>query len=590
MYPGQVISISIVLVGQLEGTVPGIVTINNDDVYHVSSMSMCTDLSVTVRQWSSYDYNLTLKLEVLNEESFIINGKQFTEGNPYLINVYFKKCPIGFTMNNGSCDCSDTIKSSFKCDINTSSITPIDHGWIGYTSISSDRDEPGLLFHMFCPFDYCSNNGNVSIQSSDTSLDSDAQCSSHHSGLLCGACSLNYSTAIGSTKCLDCRKQSNVFLLLIILLYVLIYLLITVLLFVLNISTTDGTLSGLLFYANILFSRRSLFDLSSVGILAAPIAWLNLDAGFSYCLYDGMDTYAKTCIEFLFPPLMWSVISIMVVLSKKYTRIASLLGNSPIRILATILELSYYRIIEACINALSFTVIEFSSQNHATTYKYVWLRDANVNYLRGKHIPLFIVAAIYSVLVLAYTSVLLFVQPLQRYSHVYCFSWVSRLKPLIDAYTAPNIIKSQCRYWVGLLLLFRIILAIISSFNYSNKPQHNLAAIIIACMLICTIAAVIGGVYHRAVLNFLNISSVINLAFLSLGKELLGHKTTAFGTLKYTSSHSVLICSSVGFALGNMVILASFYIYKRFKKCRDNVQGEPLLRMSDDNFLHSRNQ
>ena len=42
------------------------------------------------------------------------------------------------------------------------------------------------------------------------------------------------------------------------------------------------------------------------------IAWLNLDLGIETCLYDGMDAYAKTWLQFLFPAYIWTIVIIII--------------------------------------------------------------------------------------------------------------------------------------------------------------------------------------------------------------------------------------------------------------------------------------
>ena len=75
---------------------------------------------------------------------------------------------------------------------------------------------------------------------------------------------------------------------------------------------------------------------------------------------------------------------------------------------------------------------------YPTYSRSVWLYDANINYLVGKHIPLIIVAVLVF-LFLPYTLLLLFGQWLQAISHLRLFSWVNsaRLKPFMDSYHAP---------------------------------------------------------------------------------------------------------------------------------------------------------
>ena len=91
---------------------------------------------------------------------------------------------------------------------------------------------------------------------------------------------------------------------------------------------------------------------------------------------------------------------------------------------------------------------------YPTYNRSVWLYDANIDYLAGKHIPLFIMAVlVFLFLFLPYILLLLFGQWLQALSHLRLFSWVNsaRLKPFMDSYHAPC--KAKHRYWPGLLLV-----------------------------------------------------------------------------------------------------------------------------------------
>ena len=38
------------------------------------------------------------------------------------------------------------------------------------------------------------------------------------------------------------------------------------------------------------------------------LAWLNLDLEIATCLYDGMDKYSETWLEFVFPAYLLSII------------------------------------------------------------------------------------------------------------------------------------------------------------------------------------------------------------------------------------------------------------------------------------------
>ena len=60
-------------------------------------------------------------------------------------------------------------------------------------------------------------------------------------------------------------------------------------LLLLKLTVAVGTISGLIFYANIfVFNRAQLFSSGETNILTVFIAWVNLDLGIETCFFDGM--------------------------------------------------------------------------------------------------------------------------------------------------------------------------------------------------------------------------------------------------------------------------------------------------------------
>ena len=67
------------------------------------------------------------------------------------------------------------------------------------------------------------------------------------------------------------------------------------LLLVCKLTVATGTLSGLVFYANVVGVNQTIFiPVQSTDALSAFTAWLNLDFGIETCFYNGMDAYSKT--------------------------------------------------------------------------------------------------------------------------------------------------------------------------------------------------------------------------------------------------------------------------------------------------------
>ena len=182
-----------------------------------------------------------------------------------------------------------------------------------------------------------------------------------------------------------------------------------------------------------------------------------------------MDVYSKTWLQFVFPVYIWVLVGLVILISHYSQRFANVLGSNPVSVLATLILLSYAKILRTFITAVSF--IDLQYQQHYN--RRAWLYDANIEYLIGKHIPLFLVAMfVFFFLFLPYTFLLLFGQWLQAISHLRLFSWVNsaRLKPFIDSYHAPY--KAKHRYWPGLLLVLRFVLLMVFCFESSARPKY----------------------------------------------------------------------------------------------------------------------
>ena len=223
-----------------------------------------------------------------------------------------------------------------------------------------------------------------------------------------------------------------------------------------------------------------------------------------------MDAYSKTWLQFVFPVYIWVIVGLTILVSHFSRRFAKLLGNNPVSVLATLILLSYTKILRTLITVLYVTYLEYP------TYKrWVWLQDANIDYLSGKHIPLFLAAVlIFLFLFLPYTLLLLFGQWLQALSHLRLFSWLNstRLKAFMDSYHAPY--KPKHRYWPGLLLMLRFALLIVFSLNPQQNTSINLLAILVGTGFLVVWAWVSGGVYTNWCLDALEGSFALNLIIL----------------------------------------------------------------------------
>ena len=316
------------------------------------------------------------------------------------------------------------------------------------------------------------------------------------------------------------------------------------LLLVCKMTVATGTLSGLLFYTNIVGEIRTIFlPVKSNDFLSVFIAWLNLDFGIETCFYDGMDAHSKTWLQFVFPIYLWVLVGIMIIVSHLSPKFSDVLGSNPVSALATLILLSYANILRTLITAVSFTYLEYPN--------IVWLYDANIEYFSKERIPLLLVALlVFFFLFLPYTLLLLFGQWLQAISHLRLFSWVNKLKPFMDAYHAPY--KAKHRYWPGLLLVLRIFLLLVFAFNPQQDPSVNLLVVLLGAGILHLWAWVSGGVYKNWCLDALEASFFLNLIIL-VGATYHVKLTYVKDRVKFVENELAVSYTSISIALGTFI-------------------------------------
>ena len=419
--------------------------------------------------------------------------------------VHFLPCPLGFELSqqNTTCVCHRPLQRyTNTCNIDTQTIQRKGNFWFRYENTS-------LALHPHCPFDYCKA-GDRAIQV--RIMATDEQCAHNRQGTLCGACKTNLSLSFGSSQCSPCQSARFVWMTLI---FALAGILLVAFLLVFQLTVAIGTINGLVFYANVVAVNKAvLFPSVKNSPLLVFIAWLNLDVGIETCYYNGMDTYGRTWLQFPFPLYVWALVGLIIVARHYSTYAARIFGRNPVSVLATLFLLSYTKLLQTIITVFSFSYIQYPETNK-TSLRAVWLYDANINYLKGKHIPLFITTLLFLlVLILPYMFVLLVGQCLRKLPKKKGLGWTESMVfiSLMDAYHAPYKIKH--RYWTGLMLLVRCTLFLTFSFNVLGDPNINLLAINTVIVLVIVPATYL-KVYSNKALTFLELSFMINLIILS---------------------------------------------------------------------------
>ena len=421
---------------------------------------------------------------------------------PVYINISFCPCPPGFSLSKDPpfrCDCNQLMKQlpGVKCHIQDQTISRSGLIWI-----STDDNETVAASN--CPYKYCNREEiNVTLE------DPDSQCNFNHSGTLCGGCQPGLSLALGTNQCLQCPNTH----LAILLPFALAGAVLVCFIKVIDLTISQGTLNGLVFYANVVKANEYLlYNEKQTNPLAVFVAWLNLDLGIETCFFNGLTAYEKTWLQFGFPLYIWSIASLIIILAKYSDRVAKVMGNNSVPVLATLFLLSYAKLFRTIITALSFTIL---STTHGS--KAVWSADGNLDYLGPEHAPLFAVAvATLLFLWLPYTLLLFLGQWLHRCNCRLITRMMMKIKPFLDAHYGP--LKGHHHYWFGALLLVRAVILLISAFVPANRANITVFSIAVCALVLMTGFAV--GVYKSFAVATFNAVWFVNLGLLSISHML----------------------------------------------------------------------
>ena len=231
--------------------------------------------------------------------------------NPVYVSISLLPCPFGFMLTTEppfKCDCISLIQKvhGVECNIQDQNFVRSGLVWMGM--IHDNNGTNGTVaISQYCPLNYCSKkNINVIL------TEPDIQCNYNHSGILCGECQTGLSLALGSEHCLPC---SNKYLSLLIP-FTLAGPVLVGFIKLLDLTISQGTLNGLIFYANVVQANKYIFLpwMSSSNYLLIFIAWLNLDLGVETCLFEGLNAYYKAWLQFAFPFYIWSIAGLIIIL------------------------------------------------------------------------------------------------------------------------------------------------------------------------------------------------------------------------------------------------------------------------------------
>ena len=535
-YPGEIFTVSVITVGQMNGTTLGVINVSlvdEDSGSHYLS-SLLNGQQQSHAECVQLDYIMNS-----NRDSAQIDFKPITpeiatkyKTETVTLTVQLLQCPLGFQLSKVPpyiCICSPLLlklatymyNSQIVCDINSQTISfKQKELWFG----CHDAEQRNLSLTCnsliatseSCDF-YCRNAENISNTTVEISVtDIDSQCRSGHTGILCGACMPEYSRILGGT--FECRKNcTNKNLPLILITFIASGFIVIIIIIALNLTITEGTLNGLLVYTNIIQTYFS-EDLSGFGkICWVFISWINLTLGIKSCFYKGMDAYQQIWSNFAQVFYYLTIFILIIFLSRKFMLITRLFGRNIIKVLATLIFLLYSNLLFATLNTFRYVHLSIATSNGTHYTKLAWYYDGNVPYFGFKHAMLFITALVCTMAMLIFVFSLLLIQCLQKQSHLWCLRWVERLRPFYEACNGPC--HDNYRFWPGFLLFMRSGLYIVNSVI----PSHIDAMLRIKMLITTAIFVIImslscifpKGVYKRWPLNVLEFSFFLNLCITS---------------------------------------------------------------------------
>ena len=538
VYAGQSFTVDVVAVGQQNGTSPVSssffqlksldsspeytkVVINtqvSNEELHMHTMPYASLNCTIYSNQSSITFSLILQQASQAELRYV-------HYKPNNLKVNLGECPWGFKLTKAppyTCVCDSLLDNfSIPCNINTQNVTRWGFYWLGCDSYQDQLDMnhtesmvlstnvkcKGVRLAIRCVLDYC-NTSRTNI----SAFTLDNQCTEGREGVLCGRCKQNYSLSVGTSRCLPSCTAYMVYVLVGV--WIASGMLLVLFLILCNFTISEGTINGLFFYAHMIHKNANLFFPGSTGtsntnVFRLFIAWLNLDLGFEVCFYKTMTQYQKVWLQFGFLFYIWTLEYFIIVLSRKYIFFTRVVGRNVVKVLATLGLVSFPLMFNTALSSLEFAFVYHTDRQKTT----VWQSDGNVDYLKGKHIPLFILGTAFCILALLYTLALLFIQCLQKQPNVLCFRWIERQRPFFEAHTGPCHV--HYRFWPGCLFFTRITLFTLCSLLI-DKNNLNLYIIITACVVTQIIAFVLPNrVYKRWPLNVLEFLFILNLGVVS---------------------------------------------------------------------------
>ena len=555
--PGRSFTISVTAldtvgsVGYSSELVSNAYNVSSGTMFQLNEDQVTREFSVGNRRCVDVDFTIY----VHTKDESLLNA---TKGNltllvaiPRFITIPFdfvEKCPTGFVLDGinkqYACVCNtfltEVSSHTFSCDQYSGLIMPTrERSWLA--AINDDIQYVHSCSPTLCNYEV----GDVSLNLSAVNH-GDILCTNNHAGRGCGECLDGYSRVFGTDSCKECENAWLVT----ILLYALLGIVLIVFLFLLKFTVTVGVINGLVFFCNVMSINEKLFfneHISRFSFLRFFISIFNLDLGFEICFYDGMDQLVKTGLQFVFPIYLWPLMIVIVYLSRWSHRFQTRVSRTSVPVFATLILLSYAKLVRTAISVFSFVDIESSTMG---TFR-AWRPDPSINYMEGGHIALFVTAVLF----------LMFIFPFAisfTYPKILHYKKFTFLFPLFDSFVAPY--KEKYRFWFGVRAVILLYLAVMETIIFAD-----IEALLLSSITVVGAFAVTQAYIRPFKSNFVNILDLtFTTVFLLISSIVLYLNPTSNG---YAKSDIVVYCLGyVAFLLFCVIII--YHIHYVSKKSR----------------------
>ena len=438
------------------------------------------------------------------------------------VDITVLPCPLGLEFNSltGQCECINNGNEYFICNKDIGLVCVKKGYW--YSNYSGTASK---CIHLFC--DYSKQRkvcpSSVSPDSTDyLLLDSflDDQCIDGHGGTLCTGCALNKLPTYGALQCIDSNKCTRWHPYILMLLNIAILFIDGVFLMIvirLKLSIGSGYLYGPLFYLAVL----NLIPLTSYStlntIISSFAATLLLKLKFlgyiPWCFFPSVSLLTSKWFELIGPSVVAVVLLLTVYLARCSPKLLEHFQKSPLQAMCVLVLMLFWSLASTSISVI--TPVYLSGVEGPRVHS-----QPDIVYLRGDHIPLWIISVIILLMLYSIVFVLIF----SRFLNLH------RLKPIFDEF--QSCYKDSYRWYGGVyFIMWTILQVLVISSNYELFQTVIIVLTVTHCLL---------QPYCK---KWLNVMDGLFLGSLSVSSCLLSDSDTILNVVLVYISVMVPLCA-----------------------------------------------